>query len=109
LFVFLIKFVFQQIPLNEDDDTEEGEEKPRAINGHEHSSTIISPTTTLVGAKRRKCKISHKINLEDKVNRTIFFVKKQKVGFDYSLHCSTIRDVQVMMNILLYDFYHICF
>ncbi|CAF1107298.1 unnamed protein product [Rotaria sordida] len=59
----------QQIPLNEDDDTEEGEEKPRTvptINGHGHSSSLVISTTTLVGAKRRKSKIAHKINIEDK-------------------------------------------
>ncbi len=54
----------------EDDDTEEGEEKPRTVittNGNGHSLPLIIPTTTLVGAKRRKCNIAHKINLEDKV------------------------------------------
>ncbi|CAF2413876.1 unnamed protein product [Rotaria sp. Silwood2] len=59
----------QQIPLDEDDDTEEGEEKPRTVpttNGHGHSSSMIISTTTLVGAKRRKSKIAHKINIEDK-------------------------------------------
>jgi hypothetical protein len=65
--------------LNEDDDTEEGEEKPRTVittNGHEHSSNVI-PTTILVGAKRRKCNIAHKIHVEDKVkyneNHVLFF------------------------------------
>ncbi|CAF0752452.1 unnamed protein product [Adineta steineri] len=60
---------YQQTPLYEDDDTEEGEEKPRTViktNGHGHPSSFIIPTTTLVGAKRRKCNIAHKINLEDK-------------------------------------------
>ncbi|CAF1063215.1 unnamed protein product [Rotaria sordida] len=59
----------QESPLYEDDDTEEGEEKPRTVittNGHEHSSPLLTPTTTLVGAKRRKCNIAHKINLENK-------------------------------------------
>ncbi|CAF3357448.1 unnamed protein product [Rotaria sp. Silwood1] len=59
----------QPSPLYEDDDTEEGEEKPRTViatNGHEHSSLLTTPTTTLVGAKRRKCNIAHKINLENK-------------------------------------------
>ncbi|CAF3267379.1 unnamed protein product [Rotaria socialis] len=60
----------QESPLYEDDDTEEGEEKPRTVittNGNGHSSPlIIPPPTTLVGAKRRKCNIAHKINLENK-------------------------------------------
>ncbi|UJR25598.1 hypothetical protein I4U23_006942 [Adineta vaga] len=61
----------QQMPLYEDDDTEEGEEKPRTViktNGNGYSSPSILPPvpTTLVGAKRRKCNVAHKINLEDK-------------------------------------------
>ncbi|CAF0916838.1 unnamed protein product [Adineta ricciae] len=63
----------QDMPLYEDDDTEEGEEKPRTViktNGYGHSSPFMPvpapPPTTLVGAKRRKCNVAHKINLEDK-------------------------------------------
>ncbi|CAF1014693.1 unnamed protein product [Adineta steineri] len=64
-------FIFnhQQIPINEDDDTEEGEEKPRTVtvtNGYGHTSPLVVSTTTLVGAKRRKSKIAHRINTEDK-------------------------------------------
>ncbi|CAF3513072.1 unnamed protein product [Rotaria socialis] len=63
-------FNHRQIPINDDDDdTEEGEEKLRTIpsmNGHEHSPSIVMSTTTLVGAKRRKSKIAHRINIEDK-------------------------------------------
>ena len=57
---------------DEDDDTEEGEEKPRTVmktNGNGHSTAALNvPTTTLVGAKRRKCNLAHRINLEDKVS-----------------------------------------
>ncbi|UJR23319.1 hypothetical protein I4U23_026333 [Adineta vaga] len=62
-------FIHQQIPIDEDDDTEEGEEKPRTVNvtnGYGHSSSLAVSTTTLVGAKRRKSKIAHKIHTEDK-------------------------------------------
>ena len=68
------KVCLQDMPLYEDDDTEEGEEKPRTViktNGYGHSSPFMpvpAPApTTLVGAKRRKCNVAHKINLEDKV------------------------------------------
>ncbi|CAF0787212.1 unnamed protein product [Adineta ricciae] len=65
----LFAFNHQQIPIDEDDDTEEGEEKPRTVNvanGYNHSSPLAVSTTTLVGAKRRKSKIAHKIHTEDK-------------------------------------------
>jgi len=62
-------FFQQSIQFNDDDDTEEGEEKPRPMaisNGHEHSSTMVLANPTLVGAKRRKCNLAQKINLEEK-------------------------------------------
>ncbi|CAF4820036.1 unnamed protein product, partial [Rotaria magnacalcarata] len=36
------------------------------MNGHGRSSSIVMSTMTLVGAKRRKSKIAHRINIEDK-------------------------------------------
>ena len=66
----LSRFI-QPLSFNDDEDTEEGEEKPRpqvSVNGHEHALSVVQPTAAiLVGAKRRKCNIAHKINLEDKV------------------------------------------
>jgi len=67
-------FSFQSVPMFEDDDTEEGEEKPRTVfktNGNGHGLPLIMPTiptnTNLVGAKRRKCNLAQKINHENKV------------------------------------------
>ncbi len=45
-------------------------------NGHGHSSSLVISTTTLVGAKRRKSKIAHKINIEDKVKEKQYFFLK---------------------------------
>ena len=66
----------QQVLYNEDEDTEEGEEKPRPLmisNGHENSVPVVGTPTTLVGAKRRKCNVAHKINLEEKVSASVCF------------------------------------
>ena len=80
------------MPLPEDEDTEEGEEKsPPSIshpitNGHEHhhlsknSSTTTTMTTTLVGAKRRKCSLAHRIqHLEEKVKKNNLIVEEDFV------------------------------
>ena len=73
-------------------------------NGHERSSSSIAvpPTTTLVGAKRRKCKIAHKINIEDKVNKIVFLFFFYEIFFNFSLHYSTMRDDQVIMKKKVY-------
>lgn len=58
------------MPIIEDDDTEEGEEKPRTVmitNGHEHLTSAFVPTEKLVGAQRRKSNVAHRINVEEKV------------------------------------------
>jgi hypothetical protein len=55
---------------DDDDDTEEGEEKPRPVNSINSYERTLLPTrtgTTLVGAKRRKCNLAHKIDRQDKV------------------------------------------
>jgi hypothetical protein len=92
--------------LYEDDDTEEGEEKPRTVittNGNGHSLPLIIPTTTLVGAKRRKCNIAHKINLEDKVIdhkiHLIFILLNIsfRISNHHHLHYSIIPDDQVVI------------
>ena len=56
--------------MNDDDNTEEGEERSRTItipNEHTHSPPLAVSTRTLVGAKRRKSNVAYKINIEDKV------------------------------------------
>ena len=68
--VYSCLFPQQQVVYNDDEDTEEGEEKPRTLmisNGYEISTPIIEPPTTLVGAIKRKCSIVRKITLEEKV------------------------------------------
>ena len=69
--VYSCLFPQQQVVYNDDDeDTEEGEEKPRTLaisNGYEISTPIVEPPTTLVGAIKRKCSIVRKITLEEKV------------------------------------------
>lgn len=57
------------------------------INGHGHSSpTVISTTTTtatttLVGAQRRKSKVAHRINIEDKVNEATQVIERSLFVF----------------------------
>ena len=70
-------------------------------NGHAISSLVV-PTTTLVGAKRRKCNIAHRINLEDKVidQKSSSNCSPYVVSFRIMVnhHHSIIHDDQVMID-----------
>lgn len=88
----------------EDEDTEEGEEKPRTVfkaNENGHSTPLNLPlttNTTLVGAKRRKCNLTQKINLENKVKEESTVIALLNTVFRFSirhLHYSIIQGVQV--------------